>query len=322
MSDWGKGVNNDIGWGQGANNDIGWGSIYDKSYAGETLLGGGGFEGMLDLFPNGSFAASPRKLKANYLGDSTTVRRANSDQLSIGFANNELNQPALVTFADGGDASNVIFRDQTGNSRDFIQSTALSQPTIVEAGSVILANTKPTLDYTLTSTHLRCSASSFITPIDKLQVSVVAKSNNQSPSNETLFAQYLTTGDKRSWLLRVFSGKIQISFGNPTTGIRQGVWISDNNFTYSNLKAIGFTFDAGTVKIYVNGLEVDSSLASGSIPATIFDADAEATIGSFLINNSPSTPWNGQISELYAADNLKDSIVGIQQNQMTYFNIS
>jgi len=38
MSDWGKGVNNDIGWGQGANNDIGWGSIYDKSYAGETLL--------------------------------------------------------------------------------------------------------------------------------------------------------------------------------------------------------------------------------------------------------------------------------------------
>jgi hypothetical protein len=42
MSDWGKGVINDIGWGQGANNDIGWGSIYDKSYAGETLLGGGG----------------------------------------------------------------------------------------------------------------------------------------------------------------------------------------------------------------------------------------------------------------------------------------
>jgi hypothetical protein len=43
MSDWGKGVNNDIGWGQGANNDIGWGSIYDKSNAGETLLSGSGY---------------------------------------------------------------------------------------------------------------------------------------------------------------------------------------------------------------------------------------------------------------------------------------
>jgi len=40
MSDWGKGVNNNIGWGQGANNDIGWGSIYDKSFSGDTLLGG------------------------------------------------------------------------------------------------------------------------------------------------------------------------------------------------------------------------------------------------------------------------------------------
>jgi len=44
MSDWGKGVNNNIGWGQGANNDIGWGSIYDKSNAGETLLSGPGFD--------------------------------------------------------------------------------------------------------------------------------------------------------------------------------------------------------------------------------------------------------------------------------------
>jgi hypothetical protein len=41
MSDWGKGVINNIGWGQGANNDIGWGSIYDKSNAGETLLKSG-----------------------------------------------------------------------------------------------------------------------------------------------------------------------------------------------------------------------------------------------------------------------------------------
>jgi surface protein len=38
MSNWGKGVINNIGWGQGANNDIGWGSVYDKSNAGETLL--------------------------------------------------------------------------------------------------------------------------------------------------------------------------------------------------------------------------------------------------------------------------------------------
>jgi hypothetical protein len=44
MSNWGKGVINNIGWGQGANNDIGYGSIYDKSNAGQTLLSGGGID--------------------------------------------------------------------------------------------------------------------------------------------------------------------------------------------------------------------------------------------------------------------------------------
>ena len=38
MSDWGKGVNNDIGWGQGGTNDIGYGSIYADSNSGLTLL--------------------------------------------------------------------------------------------------------------------------------------------------------------------------------------------------------------------------------------------------------------------------------------------
>jgi len=38
MSDWGKGVINNIGWGQGANNDIGYGSIYADSNSGLTLL--------------------------------------------------------------------------------------------------------------------------------------------------------------------------------------------------------------------------------------------------------------------------------------------
>ena len=38
MSDWGKGVNNNIGWGQSGTNDIGYGSIYADSNSGLTLL--------------------------------------------------------------------------------------------------------------------------------------------------------------------------------------------------------------------------------------------------------------------------------------------
>ena len=324
MSDWGKGVNNDIGWGQGANNDIGWGSIYDKSNAGETLLSGSGFEGMLDLFPNGSFAASPRKLRANYADDSTTVRRDNSDQLGIGFANNELNEPELVTFADGGDAFNVDFKDQTGNGRNFSISTASEQPKIVSNGTVIKANTKPTLSYDGTNDNLRCPAADFVTPTDKLQVSVVVKNAKYNLSkNQYIIGQYDTGQNQRSWaILMGDNQKVQINFGNPINGNFEIAIRTLDAINPENLQSIGFTFNAGTVFIYLNGISVPFETFGGNIPTSLYDSSVDVTIGCVLNNNVAVFLWEGDISEPYVADNLTDSIVEIQQNQMEYFNIN
>jgi hypothetical protein len=292
-----------------------------------SKLSGGGFEGMLDLFPNGSFAASIRKLKANYADDSTTVRRDNSDQLGIGFANNELNEPELVTFADGGDAFNVDFKDQTGNGRNFSQGSAASQPKIVNSGSVIKANTKPTLSYDGTNDHLRCPATDFVTPTDKLQVSIVVKNAKSSLSgNEYIMGQYGSGQDERSWAILIGYDqniqKIQINFGNPANGTFVGAWISDNSIDPENLQTIGFTFDAGTVVIYVNGSVMSGSSIAGTISTLLFDSNADVTIGCVLSNNVAAALWEGNISEIYLADNLTDSIVEIQQNQMEYFNIN
>ena len=320
MSDWGKGVINNIGWGQGANNDIGWGSIYDKSNAGETLLSGSGFEGMLDLFPNGSFAASIRKLKANYADDSTTVRRDNSDQLGIGFANNELNEPELVTFADGGDAFNVDFKDQTGNGRNFSQGSAASQPKIVSNGTVIKANTKPTLSYDGTNDHLRCPATDFVTATNKLQVSVVCKNNSTNVDNQLIIAQY-ASNNQRSWAFRFFNGVMEIIFGNTDDGTFYSSYRASTFISPENLNSLGFTFDSGVVVLYANGSVIDGEEVAGTVPTLLFDSNADVTIGC-VISSGSTHVWDGQISEAYVADNLTDSIVEIQQNQMEYFNIN
>jgi hypothetical protein len=143
MSDWGKGVINNIGWGQGANNDIGWGSIYDKSNAGETLLSGGGFEGMLNLFPNASLGLSLDKLDKNYTGSAIKVRRSsNNDELDIGFVNNELDTASLLDFVGSGNGFVTIIYDQVG-SNNMTQTTANLQGQIVSNGSVILKGGKP-----------------------------------------------------------------------------------------------------------------------------------------------------------------------------------
>jgi hypothetical protein len=143
MSDWGKGVNNNIGWGQGADNDIGWGSIYDKSNAGETLLSGGGFEGFLNKFSGANLGLSLELLDKDYPGFCIKVRRSSDNaELDIGFVDEVLDIATLLTFVGSGDAFVTIIYDQVG-SNNMTQTTANLQGQIVSNGSVILKGGKP-----------------------------------------------------------------------------------------------------------------------------------------------------------------------------------
>jgi hypothetical protein len=147
MSDWGKGVINNIGWGQGANNDIGWGSIYDKSNAGETLLSVG-FEGFLNKFSGASLGLSLDKLDKNYTGSAIKVRRSSdNNELDIGFVNNELDTASLLDFVGSGNGFVSIWYDQSGEGNNLLQTLASSQPQIVSNGSLILENGKPCVDF-------------------------------------------------------------------------------------------------------------------------------------------------------------------------------
>jgi hypothetical protein len=289
-----------------------------NDYNWSIIDGGNAFQGMLDLFPNGSFAVSHRKLKADYADDSTVVRNDNSNQLGIGFADNELDQTSLLSFTGSGDGFGVELKDQTGNGRNFLQSSASSQPKIVSNGSVILANGKPTLFYNGSKDHLRLSAKDFCTPTDKLQVSVIAKNAKSNiGSNEYIIGQYGSGQDERSWALLIGNDKkLQINFGNPENGRFQGAYKTHDSITTEDLQTIGFTFDSGTVVIYLNSSIMSGSSAAGGIPTSLFNSSADVTIGSVLSNNVAVALWNGNISEIYLADNLTDNIIEIQQNQI------
>ena len=141
MSDWGKGVNNDIGWGQGANNDIGWGSIYDKSNAGETLLKAESF--FLDTFTGASLGLSLVRLRKEYTGFCIKVRRSSDNaEQDIGFSNDVLDTASLLDFVGSGNGFVTIIYDQVG-SNNMTQTTSSKQGLIVSSGSVILKGGKP-----------------------------------------------------------------------------------------------------------------------------------------------------------------------------------
>jgi hypothetical protein len=102
MSDWGKGVINDIGWGQGANNDIGWGRIYDKSNAGETLLGGGGvFNNAFIIEVKTDESGTSNSDQFQFTGGQGNYDVVAKQNNIIVQTFNDLSDEATITFANG-----------------------------------------------------------------------------------------------------------------------------------------------------------------------------------------------------------------------------
>lgn len=101
---------------------------------------------LLDLFPNATVAYSLRKLRSAYSGNCIRVRRSSDNtEQNIGFVGNDLDTASLLTFCGAGNGFVTTWYDQSGNSNNATQTTALNQPQIVSSGSLLVINSKPCL---------------------------------------------------------------------------------------------------------------------------------------------------------------------------------
>jgi hypothetical protein len=104
----------------------------------------GGVPFLLDDYPGAAAAYSFRKLRAGYTGNAIRVRRSSDNtETNIGFVNGQLDTATLLTFCGVGNGFVTTWYDQSGNAKNLIQTTALSQPSIVVSGALILRNSKP-----------------------------------------------------------------------------------------------------------------------------------------------------------------------------------
>jgi hypothetical protein len=109
------------------------------------------FVGLLDTYPNAAAAYSLRKLRTAYTGSAIRVRRTDLTESDIGFtAAGNLDTTALLAFTGTGpldDGFVTTWYDQSGNGINGTQTTAINQPQIVSAGSIINTNSKPSLQF-------------------------------------------------------------------------------------------------------------------------------------------------------------------------------
>lgn len=178
-------------------NSNNWGEIYkstwwgDEEWSANSLFidsapAGFGFTGLLDEFSGAAAAYSVRKLSSTYEGNCIRVRKqvaSSPVHEDIGFVNNELDSAALLAFAadaDNGDVFVVTWYDQSGNDNDATQSTAASQPKIVDAGSVVEENGKPAIN---TQTDDYFTASSLVTGTSARSIILIGRTDSAVSSN-------------------------------------------------------------------------------------------------------------------------------------------
>jgi hypothetical protein len=100
------------------------------------------------LYPNAAAAYSLRKLRTAYSGSAIRVRRSSdNDEQDIGFVSGNLDTVSLLAFCGVGNGFVTTWYDQSGNANNALQATALNQPQIVSAGSILLTNSKPSLKF-------------------------------------------------------------------------------------------------------------------------------------------------------------------------------
>jgi hypothetical protein len=101
---------------------------------------------LLDLYPGAAAAYSIRKLRTAYTGSCIQVRRSSDNATQdINFVGNSIDTTTLLTFCGAGNGFISIWYDQSGNARDASNATLANQPQIVNSGSVITVNSKPSL---------------------------------------------------------------------------------------------------------------------------------------------------------------------------------
>jgi hypothetical protein len=106
------------------------------------------FAFLLDEFPNAAAAYSLRKLRSAYTGNCIEVRRSSDNALqNIGFVNNRLDTASLLSFVGVGDGFVRTWYDQSGNTRNAVETTNDNQPRIVNSGVLEVKNSKPSINW-------------------------------------------------------------------------------------------------------------------------------------------------------------------------------
>ena len=128
--------------------------MYSYGLHNVKAFGGAAANDFLDQVTDAQAAFSLRKLRAAYSGSAIRVRRSSDNvEQDIGFASGDLDTSSLSTFIGANSGYVTAWYDQSGNGFNATNPSAVQQPKIVNAGTLITSGGKAAIEFAPSTTN-------------------------------------------------------------------------------------------------------------------------------------------------------------------------
>lgn len=287
----------------------------NKLYAGQlpTQLGLIGsqstFVGLLDTYPNAAAAYSLRLLKSDYSGNAIRVRRSSDNaEQDIAFSTGNLDTTALTSFCSGTNGFVTTWYDQSGNSKNAVQTTAANQPQIVNSGAIININGKASIKFDGTNDSLLNSTFTNIN-VNQFFVNQVLSHNGSTLNSASLTlsdglsqpagSSFLTVYPYRLSRYSLFYNGVSVDFGaNPIASGQLNLTLEQTSST--NRSGYINTTSLSTNTANLSILDLNNLYIGTNDVAQNFDGNIQETIVYLSDNSSNRTGIQSEINTYYA----------------------
>lgn len=284
---------------------------------------GGSLPLLLDTYAGAAASYSLRKLRTAYSGNCIRVRRSSDNtSLNIGFTNNQLDTASLLSFVGSGSGYISTWYDQSGNSRDFTQSTLIRQPQIVNAGALIYEGSKISVKFDGFDHRMYTSSLTNWTS-QGFSCYIVSRSGGLSGADSSIFSISNGTNNTNGYFFtdyrNVFPKSFRVYYS--TDGDNGGL---QNLNPINNFEGIQYLISTtrpatGNITFSLNNTTQSTTTAN-----TLGTISGNFILGNFYTQNSDVVDYlhNGTISELIVYPNSQEANTsGINTNINTYYTI-
>ena len=137
--------------------------------------------------------------------------------------------------------------------------------------------------------------------VDKLSVVATCKTTlAELTGSQYVVSKYTTAGDQKAWGFGYSLGTEKLKVLLSNDGDVLIVWESDVSVDVEEMNTIGFTFDSGDLKVYLNGVGITGSFTTGSAPTSLFVTSADVIIGGLNGGNA----FDGVVGDVQIYDTI------------------